>query len=152
MTINQLMTIEEIESQLNDNVYSAELLLAHAMEHVRDLGAQLHRKTTNCEKYHGNLVEENDRLKLILAGHEAHLQRMHDVLERIVGWMEVRHMLVRDDEKAALAEKLPTEHLRLWLGEPVGYFEVYNEDSFVQIKSEYADEESVKLYCPPPLI
>ena len=32
------------------------------------------------------------------------------------------------------------------VGEPVGLFDVYNGDSYIQIKPEYSDETTVKLY------
>lgn len=35
------------------------------------------------------------------------------------------------------------------LGDPVGYFEVYNGDSYIQIKPEFADETSIKLFRHP---
>ena len=38
------------------------------------------------------------------------------------------------------------EELLKEVGEPVGLFDVYNGDSYIQIKPEYSDETTVKLY------
>ena len=38
------------------------------------------------------------------------------------------------------------EELLKKVGEPVGLFDVYNGDSYIQIKPEYSDETTVKLY------
>ena len=38
------------------------------------------------------------------------------------------------------------EELLNEVGEPVGLFDVYNGDSYIQIKPEYSDETTVKLY------
>ena len=45
----------------------------------------------------------------------------------------------------ALIESYKAELLNE-VGEPVGLFDVYNGDSYIQIKPEYSDETTVKLY------
>lgn len=48
--------------------------------------------------------------------------------------------------KEALAATADLQDLRLCYAKPVGVFDIHNGDSYIQIKPEYADEESVKLY------